>query len=159
MTARYQQLIEQLNLSPHPEGGYYRRIYQNTHDTDTGFGERPLSTSIIYLLEGQSFSAFHRIRFDEIWYLGESSSGVVIHSLSKERHDQHLLIPDAPVHCVSADTWFAAELEKTAADDFALVYCVVSPGFDFADFELAESSMLNEQFPECRSVIERLCIR
>ena len=66
--------IEKLQLSPHPEGGYFRQTYKADlqlpkEALPAGFsGARPASTAIYFLLEAQNFSAFHRLRSDEIWH-------------------------------------------------------------------------------------------
>ena len=78
--ARY--WIEKLRLEPHPEGGYFRQTYRSevliAQDAlPAGFsGARAVSTAIYFLLDGENFSAFHRLRSDEVWhfYVGEPRS-------------------------------------------------------------------------------------
>ena len=75
--ARY--WIERLRLEAHPEGGYFRQTYKAElvlpkAALPAGFtGARAASTAIYFLLEGKNFSAFHRLRSDELWhfYAGE----------------------------------------------------------------------------------------
>jgi uncharacterized protein len=66
-------------MEAHPVGGYFRQTYRS--DVVLGRGALPVeftgvraaSTAIYFLLEGKNFSAFHRLRSDEIWhfYAGE----------------------------------------------------------------------------------------
>ena len=124
---RPQQLIQQLSLQAHPEGGYYRRCYQApqslTVDNSSsqqalelvskgGKQHRFLQTAIYYLLNGQAFSAFHKIRSDECWFLGEHNSAVRIYEYHHGQLSSLLLDAQHPMHCISAGTWFAAELEQ-----------------------------------------------
>src|SRR5215467_4246205 len=66
--------IQTLRLEPHPEGGYFRQTYRSDvivarEALPSGFGgARAASTAIYFLLEGENFSAFHRLRSDELWH-------------------------------------------------------------------------------------------
>src|SRR5208282_1345459 len=66
--------IRKLRLEPHPEGGHYRQTYRADlilpkQALPSEFsGARPASTAIYFLLEGKAFSAFHRLRSDELWH-------------------------------------------------------------------------------------------
>jgi len=161
--------IEKLRLEPHPEGGYYRQTYRAELEIaraalPNGFaGNRAASTGIYFLLEGKDFSAFHRLLSDEMWhfYAGDS---LVVHVIAKDgEYSQILLCGDADAGgafqaVVKAGNWFASELRqaKDRTESFALVGCTVSPGFDFADFEMARREELARQFPQHRGLIERL---
>lgn len=146
-------------MQPHPEGGYYVRTYQSDQMIQIGRGkERYLCTSIYYLLEQGDRSCFHRIRSDEIWFFhaGDPLDIFVI-------QDGHLQIlrlgigPDneaAPQLLIPANTWFAARVAGQGA--YALVSCVVAPGFDFDDFELAGREELLRAYPQYETVIREL---
>lgn len=150
-------MIKELRLSAHPEGGYYRRVYQSdTALTVAGNQQLPAATAIIYLLTGNDFSAFHRIQSDELWCLGRHNSAVRIIEL-REDWQETLLGPQNPVHCVPAGTWFAAQLVERTASHFAQVYCTVTPGFDFTRFELADSHSLSAEYPHRQQQIKPLC--
>lgn len=120
-------LATALDLAPHPEGGWYRRTWTAPVTVETEYGPRPSATAILYLLDGESRR--HRVRSSELW-LWHSGSGVELwvdggrYTLDAH-HPQQLVPPHA---------WQSATL---AGPEPALVSCVVSPGFDFADFELA----------------------
>ena len=55
---------------------------------------------------------------------------------------------------VEAGSWYGALMNEPSS--YALVGGTVAPGFDFADFELAERAALLRGFPQHRAVIERL---
>ncbi len=160
-----QYWIDKLNLIPHPEGGYYRETYRAQlsipHDAlPPGFtGPRLVSTAIYFLLEGHNFSAFHRLRSDELWhfYAGSPITVRVIEpegSLSQIQLGGDPEAGEALQASVKAGRWFASCLQD--ADSFALTGCTVAPGFDFADFELGKRSELIGLYPQHRKLIERL---
>ena len=79
--------IKKMQLQRHPEGGWFREIYrskevipQNSLPVDFS-GDRNFSTSIYYLLEGEDFSAFHRIKSDEIWHFYAGNSAIEVWSI------------------------------------------------------------------------------
>ena len=80
MMKKPQQWISNLNLTPHPEGGFYCEAYRSdevflkTSLDDRYNGSRSVSTSIYFLLMGNQFSAFHKIKSDEIWHFYDGSS-------------------------------------------------------------------------------------
>jgi len=161
-TAKY--WIEELKLEKHPEGGWFREIYRSEEivgkeGLPKGFsGARNISTSIYYLLEGNDFSSFHRIKSDEIWhyYVGVSSIEILFIQNGKLKKQVCGNKPEQGQHfqiIVPKNTWFAARL--TDRKGFALVGCTVSPGFHFDDFELATNNLLKE-YPHLKNEIEGL---
>jgi predicted cupin superfamily sugar epimerase len=157
--------IQHLKLEKHPEGGAYTRVYTSDHllkqtSLPDGFpGERPVCTHIYYLLRQNEFSAFHRIRSDELWHFYDGDA-LKIYEINKDGNlIEHSLGLDfekgqSPFCIINAGNWFAAEL--IAGSQYALVGCTVSPGFDFAEFELAEKVKLILQYPQCKELIIRL---
>jgi len=157
--------IKRLQLEPHAEGGFFKEIYRspvNVAETflPPGFrGERSFSTCIYFLLLKGQFSAFHRIASDELWhfYAGDC---LLIYELAKggafteHRLGNQTRNSEFFQVTIGAGNWFAARLEK--GGEFALVGCTVSPGFDFADFELGSASQLSAEFPGHRLLIETL---
>lgn len=151
----YTGLIAQLQLQPHPEGGYFRETYRSNSLADfENIGVRNYSTCIYYLLTADTFSAFHRIKQDEIWhfYAGEA---VNLHLISPEAEYVKLVLGSdivnnqVPQLVVPSGYWFAAQVQST----YALVGCTVAPGFDFNDFELAKRDDLILQFPQFKQLI------
>jgi predicted cupin superfamily sugar epimerase len=134
-------LAELLDLAPHPEGGWYRRTWTAPESVRTADGrERPTATLILFLLVAGEASAWHRVASDEVWI---AQLGVVTVELGgsgarpAERETRTLGVEvdvgHEPQVAVPAGAW--QRTVPAAAD--ALVSCLVSPGFDFADFELA----------------------
>ncbi|GLQ88976.1 cupin domain-containing protein [Dyella flagellata] len=154
-------LIRQLNLQPHPEGGYYQRTYQsNEYVVKTDNTRRRASTGIYYLLHGQAYSAWHRIDSDEMWHF-YGGDPLLIHVLDDggewrvRRLGNPLLEPAASFQLVvPAGCWFAAEREGTLG--YSLVGCTVAPGFEFDTFELADTQTLLHRYPAHADVIRRL---
>ncbi|HEX7874700.1 MAG TPA: cupin domain-containing protein [Sphingobium sp.] len=128
-------IIERLNLAPHPEGGWYRETWR-AHTDD---GERASGTAIWFLLEAGQRSHWHRVDAAEIWLwhaghplrLSTSPDGEVVRHI---RLGGDILGGETPQHVIAPGEWQAAE----AVDGWALVSCVVSPGFEFSGFTLAE---------------------
>ncbi|SFP71500.1 cupin domain-containing protein [Parafilimonas terrae] len=157
--------IDHLNLLPHPEGGYYKETYRSKGLIEAGAlndftGGRHFSTAIYYLLEQGDFSAFHRIKSDECWhyYAGDTLHIYVLHSNGHyECISLGAAIDEGETFqfIVPAYAWFAAECAATAS--FVLSGCTVAPGFDFADFEMADKTELLQAFPKHAELINRLC--
>jgi predicted cupin superfamily sugar epimerase len=153
-----QDLIHQLQLQPHPEGGYYRETYRSALLTTAASGaQRNVSTAIYYLLENDDRSHFHRIQSDELWFFHQ---GQPLEVLLLENGQLTILTlghdvgqGELPQAVVPAHTWFGARVKAGAG--FSLVSCTVAPGFDFADFELADRTRLTNEFPEQAAIIEQ----
>ncbi|AOZ01875.1 hypothetical protein BKK81_21190 [Cupriavidus sp. USMAHM13] len=165
------ELIARFALQPHPEGGYYRETHRDPRrvrrEGAVEEGLRHASTAIYYLLCGTAHSAWHRIRSDEVW-----------HFYAGGPLDVHVLDPDGGVHTlhlgnalahpgtvfqavVPAGSWFAAERADAGADPdgFALAGCTVAPGFEFAEFELADMPALLAAYPDHAALLARLAPR
>jgi hypothetical protein len=158
-----QYWIKYLNLSPHPEGGYYRATYKSDLTIvrsalpSSYQGDRSASTAIYFLLDGRDFSAFHRIASDEVWHFYAGSS-LVVYVIDPDGNysELHLGSDEGEVFqaVVKAGCWFASRVKDGAG--FALVGCTVAPGFEFADFELATRSQLIATYPAHQKLIEEL---
>jgi uncharacterized protein len=157
MQQRIQQLISQLNLQAHPEGGYFAETYRASENINTTNGERNLMTSIYFLLTSQDVSRFHVIQSDELWFHHEGSD-LSVHVLDETGH-QILRVgknhPDARAQqLVPAGKIFGSTVDEP--DSYALVSCVVAPGFDFRDFKLLDKAELLEKYPDFPEIIARL---
>ena len=162
MTA--QRWIEQLQLSPHPEGGWYREVYRASETIarsslpDRFTGDRSHSTAIYFLLRGDDYSALHAIKQDEVWHFYDGA-GLTIHAIDPQGHYASLTLGraldrnEAPMAVVKAGWLFGATVKP---DTYALVGCTVAPGFDFDDFEMPSRMALLERYPQHRELIERL---
>lgn len=146
-----QELISILDLKPHPEGGYYKETYRAAQIINN----RNVSTAIFYLLEDKDKSHFHRIKSDELWFY---HSGEPLELLMIENNQITTIILGNDIAngqvlqaIIPANTWFAARVRDGAG--YSLFSCTVAPGFDFADFELAERQELLRQFPHLSTSI------
>ena len=159
------KIIEILNLKPHPEGGYFKENYRSKgviKNNSLNFeanGERNYSTSIYFLLNENDFSAFHKIRQDEIWHFYAGST-LLLHTINPNgnynliRIGNKLENGDFFQFVVPARTWFASEVENKTSYSFC--GCTVSPGFDFRDFEMPSTKTLSKIFPQHQEIIKRL---
>jgi len=157
--------IQQLNLEPHPEGGCFRQTYRSEltiakEALPRGFrGPRAVCTAIYFLLQGEEFSAFHRLRSDEMWHF-YCGAPLLVHVIEPDGSHSEILLGNEAERgqsfqaVVKAGCWFASCLQER--NSYALVGCTVSPGFDFADFELAKREELAQLYPQHRALIERL---
>jgi uncharacterized protein len=154
---------ERLELTAHIEGGAFSEVYRADLTiakealTEGHGGTRNIMTSIYFLLEYGEFSAFHRIASDELWhhydggtlliYEVDTMGNLVVHKLGLDENA-------APFAAIKAGSWFGSRVEEPGT--YALCGCTVSPGFDFADFELAERSKLVIEFPQHEQIITQL---
>ena len=167
MTATAQSYIESLQMQPHPEGGFFRESYRSEQTMEVpapggGTQQRNVCTAIYFLLEAGNFSAFHRIKSDEIWHFYAGQALEVLELLPDgelccTRLGSDILRGEIPQYVVPADTWFASRVVDGGT--FSLVGCTVAPGFDFADFQLARRQELLEIFPQHRQIITELTRR
>lgn len=142
MTSARPALAEQYDLQPHPEGGWYRETFRSPRmvTLDGYVGERHTATAIYFLLHPGEESAWHVVKSDEIWFW--HAGGPLTLRLGgdgEEPADATEITlgvgPDQePQVLIPAGVWQAA---IPAGDEYVLVSCVVSPGFDFADFRMA----------------------
>ncbi|MGZ4734996.1 MAG: cupin domain-containing protein [Acidimicrobiia bacterium] len=142
-------LAEAFDLQPHPEGGWYRQTWRADERVRTRDGrDRATATVILFLLPAGESSAWHRVASEEIWL---AHRGVVALELGGDGSEpilglvQMLGVDHAagqqPQLVVPAGVW-----QRTLPSDTdALVSCVVSPGFDFEDFELTSDDTWTEE--------------
>lgn len=159
-------LVKALNLEPHPEGGYYREFYRcafgypcgRSHSNDEPV-TRSACTAIYYLLEEGDFSAFHRMKSDEIWHFYQGGP-MQVHQISPEGEYSKVVLGfdiaagQAPAHVVPAGHWLASE--PCHDSGFSLVGCTVSPGFEFSDLEMATSDQMVSLCKDRERLVKRL---
>lgn len=141
MHPRTSELIRELGLDPHPEGGHYRRIYASTATVVAGGRVRPALTAIRYLLPGGERSRWHRVDADEAWHWQEGEPlELLCFDAANGRLDRTVLGDSADrmpaMQVVPAGTWQCAR----PLGAYALVACTVSPGFDWSGFELLDGT-------------------
>ena len=131
-------VIEELRLSPHPEGGWFRETWRALADD----GERAQATAIHFLLEAHQRSHWHKVDAAEIW-LWHAGDPLLL-SLSPDEsgpvRDVQLgpdvVAGDLPQYVVAPHEWQAAA-PLPGQHGYTLVSCVVAPAFEFAGFTLA----------------------
>lgn len=128
------EIIAQLDLKPHPEGGHYRETFRDAACDADG---RAASTAIYFLLARNERSHWHRIDAVEVWHFYAGDPLVL--RIADQTGTRNVTLGDEifagaqPHAIVPAQAWQAAE----TTGDWTLVGCTVSPGFDFAMFEMA----------------------
>lgn len=159
------QLVETLQLTRHPEGGWYRQTYQATTTLPKSAlhnrygGARSASTAIMFLLESGDFSALHTIASDELWhfYLGDPLTVVQLdeHAVRKDiALGQDVLGGQQLQACVPHGALFGAYVQPPGA--WSLVGCTVAPGFDFDDFVMPKRATLLKRYPQHTDLVEQL---
>lgn len=147
--------INELCLSKHPEGGYFRETYRSQRSTNN----RSFVTSIYYLLDGNDFSSFHKIDADEIWhfYYGSSLTLFIINErnprLTRKVLGNNYKKKDSLEILIESDNWLAAQVNNKLS--YSLVGCTVIPGFEFEHYELGDRDKLLSLFPEHKKIIEK----
>lgn len=161
-TADY--FVENLKMISHPEGGFYKETFVSeenisARNLNTEFeGVRKLWTSIYFLLRDGEVSNFHRLKSDEMWYY-HSGSPLTIYMISPdgtlitEQLGLNIEKGEKPQILVPKDYIFGSAMNN---EGYALVGCMVSPGFEFKDFELFERNFLLEKYPEHKEIILKL---
>lgn len=157
-----EELISLLSLSPHPEGGHFKETYRSLQRV-VRVGEedsRSTATAIYYLLAGKERSTWHRIQSDEMWHF-YAGTPIMIYILEEGGGLGTLKLGNPLQHegaafqvLVPAGHWFAAA--RVEPDGYSLVGCTVSPGFEFAEFEIADPTVLGEHWPVHRELIASL---
>ena len=161
MHPRASALIRLLDLTPHPEGGYYREVFRSlrmVRSSDLAV-ERAAITTIYFLLVAGQHSRWHRITSDEVWHYTEGDPLELIWFDAGGTFARHRLLglptdKCQPVQIVSGGCWQAAR----SLGEYTLVGCSVAPGFEFTDLSLlADDSevqaLVRARFPELAVLI------
>jgi uncharacterized protein len=146
LPAEIVQLIDKLKLQPHPEGGFYRETWRSDLCLPQSIlpaeytGDRSAGTAILFLLPTGHLSRWHRVRSAELWFhqAGDPLELVMAETLDDPTQTIHLGQDYTFQAIVPPNHWQrATPIAGTAG--YALVACVVVPGFDFADFEMSNA--------------------
>ena len=146
VSSEVNDLIDRLQLQPHPEGGFYRETWRSDLCLPQSIlpaeytGDRSAGTSILFLLPTEHYSRWHRVRSAELWFhqAGDPLELVMAETLDGANQIIHLGRDRAFQAVVPPNYWQRATPVSGPAG-YALVACVVVPGFDFADFELVST--------------------
>jgi uncharacterized protein len=158
MKAEY--LVRKLSMEKHPEGGYFRQTYKSDRQfTLEGYdGPRSAGTAIYYLLKSGQFSAFHRMRSDEVWHFYEGSA-LALHIIESDGCLKTVILGKDPRKeqvfqaAVKAGNWFAASVVRSGS--YSLVGCTVVPGFEYQDWEMGDRDTLLNEYPAHKKIIEK----
>ena len=136
----WQEVVQLLDLAPHPEGGYFRETFRDVHADDAG---RARSTAIYFLLPQGIVSRWHRVDAAEAWhwYRGaplrlSETNGETAPEVAAAAHvvlGADLAAGERPQHVIAANVWQQAQ----SLGAWTLVGCTVAPGFQFEGFEMA----------------------
>jgi predicted cupin superfamily sugar epimerase len=163
---RASQIIAALGLAPHPERGAFVETYRSSVTVETARGARAASTAIYFLLaagpdgatSGATATYLHRLRSDELFHLYEGGPLDVLlldgAGARLARLGRDLAAGERPQLVIPAGTWFGTELPPGVS--LCLWGCTVAPGFEFADFELAQGPELAARYPEQAARIARM---
>ncbi|MES1171877.1 MAG: cupin domain-containing protein [Bacteroidota bacterium] len=161
-TTRAAQIIAELRLQPHPERGFFVETHRSPAmvSAPSHPAVRAAGTAIYFLVTADAPSTYlHRLRSDEVFHLYEGGPLDIVRLFADGTSDVarlglDLAAGERPQVVVPAGTWFGTELAAGAAH--CLVGCTVAPGFDFADFELAEGPELGLRYPAAADRIARM---
>ncbi len=150
-------IARRLGLQPHPEGGWYRERFRSQRPVQPA-DDRPQRcalTTIDFLLGRGQFSAWHRVRSDEVWHLLEGGPLRLWTCVPAAGRVQSVELQAGAERChvVEADVWQAAE----PLGDYALCGATVGPGFDFADFAFGrDDAVLQQALTQLAPDLQRL---
>ncbi|OJW08534.1 MAG: hypothetical protein BGO49_12655 [Planctomycetales bacterium 71-10] len=166
--SKAREIIEALNLQPHPiEGGFFRETYRAAGTVPDehlpaayrGRGPRSLGTSIYYLLTSETFSEMHRLPTEEVFhvYLGGPARMLQIDPDGAHREillGSDVLAGQSPQVVVPPDVWQGTIVEPGV--DFILIGATMAPGFDYADYEQGRRDDLVARYPDAAGWIAKL---
>lgn len=156
--------IEHLKMEKHPEGGYYKSSFvsADSFEPATHLETRQFYTSIYFLLRSQDVSHFHRLKSDELWYF-HAGSPLTVHMIDEEGNYRDAKVGlniengESPQVLVPKGSIFGSTVDQP--DAYSLVGCMVSPGFDFADFQLFTQQQLMADYPDHEKIIRQLAYK
>jgi predicted cupin superfamily sugar epimerase len=159
---RARQLIDTLRLVPHPERGFYAETYRSAGRvlSSAHGGERSASTAIYFLVTAdEPTTSLHRLKSDELFHLYEGGPLEILQlradgQVVVARLGLDIAAGERPQAVIPAGTWFGTEL--TTGASHCLVGCTVAPGFEFADFDLADGPELEARYPQAADRIRRM---
>ena len=156
-------VVALLELSPHPEGGFYREVFRAAERVARLDGTpRTASTAIYFLLPITAFSAWHEVRSDEAWHFYDGLP-LELHTIDPAGTHRVALLGrelaagERPQQVVPA-CWLQAARPIAGSHpddpDYALCGCTVSPGFEFADFALPGRAALRARYPALVDIVD-----
>lgn len=151
------EVIQLMKLEPLPgEGGFFKRTYCSKQNVIYGGESKPIVSAIYYLITPEDFSAFHKLKRDEIFhfYAGDSVEFVQISdgNLKNISFGNDIANGDHPQVVVEGGVWQALRIAIPKLG-WALIGTTVSPAFEFEDFLIGERKELLIEFPNLKETI------
>lgn len=155
MNPRASELINLLDLEPHPEGGYFREVFRSTNlvQLPESRERRSALTTIYFLLAAGGHSSWHRVGADEVWHYSEGAPLELFWTERGAAEYKRALVgeaggPGEPIAVVPGGSWQTAR----TTGEYTLVGCTVGPGFEYEDFRLlrdlpGEADEMRRRFP------------
>ena len=147
--------IKNLNMNPHIEGGYFKESFISN---DEFRQDKKLWSSIYFLLRTGEVSNFHRLKSDELWYYHDGQAltiymitpegELIIKQLGKDIENGETPQVIVPKGCI-----FGSAMNNNG---YSLVGCMVSPAFEYDEFELFKREYLLELYPNYKDIIIKL---
>ncbi|MBE6052419.1 MAG: cupin domain-containing protein [Clostridium sartagoforme] len=147
--------IKSLDMEPHIEGGYFKESFVSNDEVKK---DKKLWSSIYFLLRTGEVSNFHRLKSDELWYYHDGQA-LTIYMITPEgklitrQLGKNIENGEQPQVVVPKGCIFGSAMNK---DGYALVGCMVSPAFEYEDFELFQRDNLLELYPNYKDIIVKL---
>ena len=147
--------ITNLNMEKHIEGGYFKESFVSQDEVNK---DKKLWSSIYFLLETGEVSNFHRLKSDELWYYHDGEA-LTIYMITPEgelitkKLGKNIEKGEAPQVLVEKGCIFGSAMNN---DGYALVGCMVSPAFQYDEFELFKRDDLLELYPNYKDIIIKL---
>jgi predicted cupin superfamily sugar epimerase len=159
------QIIEQLHLQPHPEGGFFRETYRSDEQiaaealAERYPAARSISTAIYYMLTADTFSTMHLVQSDEIYHFYAGAPLEVLLLLPDGTYRSVIVGPDPtsgqqPQLVIPHGWWQGSRV--FAPGEYSLIGATVAPGFDFADFKIGTQAELSAKWPAAADKIAAL---
>ena len=151
----YEDIVESLELSPHPEGGYYKEVYRSKEKVQKANGnQRTAGTGIYFLLQQEVCTNWHRVASDERWHFYKGDR-LILEIIDQDGSFERSYLDDK----LSGDSCFQGLVPRNcwqraySTGAYSLVGCTVAPGFEFEDFEMVKQEALVQEFPNIASKI------
>lgn len=147
--------INNLNMEKHIEGGYFKESFISQDELNK---DKKLWSSIYFLLRTGEVSNFHRLKSDELWYYHDGEA-LTIYMITPEgelitkRLGKNIEKGESPQVLVEKGCIFGSAMNN---DGYALVGCMVSPAFQYDEFELFKRESLLELYPKYKDIIIKL---
>lgn len=151
--------IKYYELEGHPEGGYFKQTGASSQIVKSHTGlDVPLYTNILFLLEKENPSNFHQIKSNEVWYFHEGHP-LTVHCIYPETGEYKAVLLGKDIskgEVLQFEVPGGVIFGSSVNEGFALVSCMVAPGFDFREFKLFDRKELLDLYPEHENVIKGL---